>query len=250
MRSLPAPVVGFCLASIVVAVSGCRNGGDAETSRLPLGTHWMVIVDRSGSRTFQQMEELRSSLDGLLGGIGYGDKATVLQAMEAGTDRVDEFIDSVNFPRSGVPNRRERIQREAVLGTMRSVAQRLADTTGIGAIRTTDLLQSFRRAAEYAKFSGRRERRLVVFSDMIHSVPGMHFEDMRQIPGAEWLEAQTRGKVLPPLDGVCVFVIGADPGTVRARRLEGFWRDYFFRAGARVPKEFFNRLLPIRELHC
>jgi hypothetical protein len=244
-------VFGICLATIVVAASGCKNEPVAETSLLPLGTHWMVVVDRSGSRTFQQMEELRSSLNSLLGGISFGDKATVLQVMEAGTDRVEEFIDSVNSPRSVAPSKRELIQREAALGTMRSVAQRFADTTGIGAIRTTDLLQSFRRIAEYAKFSGRRERRLVVFSDMIHSVPGMHFEDMRQIPGAEWLEEQAREGLLPRLDGVCVFVIGADPGTVRAKRLEGFWREYFIRARARVPKEkFLNRLLPTQELHC
>jgi hypothetical protein len=237
--------------AVWIGLSACDEGRVKEPAGEQRPTsHFIILVDRSGSRTPQQMEELRLALRGVLDIVEYGDKVSVLQVMEAGLDRVVEYADSIPLPLNNPPNRREVMIHNAVRETLQSVAQKFSDPAGTEAIRSTDLLQSFRRVGEYMKFSQGRVSKIIVFSDMIQSVPGMYFGNPSKIPDENWIAARAKDGLMPSLAGACVWAIGADAGDLRANKIEMFWRQYLSKAGARVPGNFFNRLLPVNSLNC
>ncbi|MGH9442926.1 MAG: hypothetical protein ACRD16_11695, partial [Thermoanaerobaculia bacterium] len=95
--------------------------------------------------------------------------------------------------------------------------------------RRTDILDSLN-VAQQVFSSDKREKVLILFSDMIEDSDPYNFEreriDTRRID--KIIQERRKSGEVPDLSGVRIFVVGADARTERkAEEIEKFWTQYF-----------------------
>lgn len=223
--------------------------GEKACAQRPV--HYIVGIDRSASRTPQQMKDMQNFVSGLVKGLSYGDALSMVQVFRARSDEVVEFRDSIpalSVP--GRPVRREELTLNALRDSFGRQARRLTDTVGMKSVTTTDIVGFLRRASGYAQASSNRRVVIVVLSDMLQSVPGMDFERINSIPTDTWIAGQMRDGLLPRLSGACVVAVGAEEGTPRAVRVRDFWAGYTKAAGATLKPENYRTYMESADIHC
>lgn len=214
-------------------------------------TRYLVGVDRSASRTPQQMKDMRVFLEHLTGALDFGDELSVVEVLQHGSDAIREFRDSL--PRAHAPQRptrRELGMRDALRQTFRFGTLRYTDTTGMAGIRSTDIVGFLWRAAEYAQSGTQRRTVVIVLSDMVNSTPVLNFERANGVPDSLWVARRAGGGLLPNLRGVCVAAAGAALGTPKAVRLQAFWRQYFRASGATFPEANYRSVIVPTDVRC
>jgi hypothetical protein len=104
--------------------------------------------------------------------------------------------------------------------------------------RRTDILGALMLAsALFAEYPEARKRVLVIYSDMRQDTRDLNLGSMRSAPPTSRLRTAAKRNLIAYLDGVDVFVSGADATGLRLgqwRKLKTFWERYFERAGARL----------------
>ena len=113
--------------------------------------------------------------------------------------------------------------------------------------RSTDLIQTLYRAADYARGRPRDSTVVLLLSDMLNATPELNMEKPGGVPDVSWVQARSRAGRLPALRGVCVFVVGADVETARGIAARRFWVDYLVAAGARIEPDGYRGFVSRRE---
>jgi hypothetical protein len=250
MSHLPhraAALLGAALLSVVA--SACR---EAEADPPAAGTQYIVGIDISGSRTPTQLREAEELLAGLVGRMTNGDRLVLVETYQTGTDAARQWDDSIPAPRrsdrltAGERKKAERFRSSAAM-----VARTFFDTTRSRQIKTTDLLATLRRAADYAKAGHGRPTTVLLLSDMLNATPELNMERAGGIPDSAWVAQREAEGRLPDLRGVCVYAVGGDVGSARGVRARAFWRAYFTAAGARYADEHYrNMVSDAGEVRC
>ena len=236
-------------AAVVSAALACR---DAEADPASVGAQYIVGIDISGSRTPTQLDEASDLLSGLIGRMSNGDRLVLVETYQTGTDAARQFDDSIPAPRragrltAGDRKKAERFRSSAVL-----VARTYFDTTRSKQIKSTDLLTTLGRAADYAKAGHGRPTTVLLLSDMLNATPELNMERAGGIPDSAWIARRQAEGRLPDLRGVCLFAVGADVSSARGARARTFWRAYLSAAGARFPDgNYRNMVSDPAEVRC
>ncbi len=215
-------------------------------------TRWIVGVDRSASRTAQQMADMRQFIQELGLRLSFGDHIALVQMFQANSDLVRQVRDStlpLKYPPTATA--RETRQLESL---QRTVRQRLSvsytDTTGMKQVTSTDILGFLRRASDYARSGSRIPTTVVVLSDMLHSTPELDMERRGGVKNADWIEQQRRLGLIPDLRGVCIAAIGGEIATPRGVAVQKFWTAYFTAAGAQFRAENYRRFMVPSDITC
>lgn len=228
-------------AAVVSTALACR---EAEADPPTVGAQYIVGIDISGSRTPTQLDEAAGLLTGLIGRMSNGDRLVLVETYQTGTDAARQFDDSIPAPRragrltAGDRKKAERFRSSAAL-----VARTYFDTTRSKQIKSTDLLTTLGRAADYAKAGQGRPTTVLLLSDMLNATPELNMERAGGIPDSTWIARRQAEGRLPDLRGVCVFAVGADVSSVRGARTRAFWRAYFAAAGARFANENYRNMV-------
>lgn len=236
----------FAVAAAVLVSSSCdarpksagaalaTAGGRTEATSLPpLERQYIVGIDISGSRTPTQLREARRLLDGVINQLSNGDKLVLVETYQGGTDEARQWKDDIPPRRSSD----ERSFRDSVAVSKsqraaRRVAHMFFDTTRAKQIKSTDLLGTLTRAADYAKASAGRQTIVLLLSDMIQYTPEVRMDRLRSIPSPNWITERRQEGRLPNLQGVCVFAVGTDVTSARGVAIRNFWARYFTATGA------------------
>lgn len=223
--------------------------GRAVLAQAPV--HYIVGVDRSASRSAQQMKDMQVFARALAARLNYGDAISMVQIFQARSDQVIEFRDTIPLLRvPGQPVRREVLTLNALRDAYGRQARRLTDTVGMRVVTTTDILGFLRRASSYARSGDGRRVVVVVLSDMLQSVPGLDFERAGEVPGTSWIETQRRDGLLPNLTGVCVAAVGVEEGTARSVRVRDFWMRYAKESGAILKAGNYRLFMTPQDIDC
>ena len=213
--------------------------------------HYIVGVDRSASRSQQEMRDMRRFMERLAAQLDFGDALSIVQVFQSRIDRVIEFRDSIPLPQvTSQPLRREIALRDALRQSFAQAGRKFTDTTGMKAIQTTDILGFLRRASDYSRGGGGRKVIVIVLSDMLHSTPRLSFERTADIPNSMWIAAQHRDRMLSSLDGACIVAVGAEEGSPRAVRVRDFWSAYFQTTGGVLKDRNYRAYLEPRDMDC
>jgi hypothetical protein len=243
------PARALILGSLVAYAVFAARQASAQLVAAQRPKHLIVAVDRSGSRTPQQMIDMRTFIEKLILQTDFGDEISVVEVMQDGNSHVREFRDSLpKLLVEGQPTRKEVLIRDALRRSYRGAALKYVDTTGVHAIRSTDLFATLRRVSNYTA-SGRRQY-LVLLSDMLQSTTGQSFASTAGVPDASWIAAQRRGGMLPNLSGVCVAAVGVDDTPRRAARVKAFWAQYLDAAGALLPAKNYRATMDDAHVEC
>jgi len=191
----------------------------------------VALVDRSMSRTPDQLNADRTLLDGLIQDLGFGDRFVLAQVHADGQgDIVKRWIDHVPDAAdatAATPVEIQSLQQWRNAGV--KAARALFDSTRAN---HTDLLASFADVADYLSESRLPKARLIVFSDMLQSTPDFDMESRDSVPGAAWIQNRLAHGQLPNLKGLCVVVVGAQSRSARDVAVRRFWQNYFQTSGA------------------
>jgi hypothetical protein len=236
--------------TFLIAVLLCVSStAPAQSADYRSGRHLIVAVDRSGSRTPQQMVDMRAFMEKLVSQADFGDQISIIEVMQDGSSRAREFRDSVPaLLVDGQPTRRESLIRDALLRSYRGQARKFVDTAGVHAIRSTDLFATLRRVSNYTS-AGRRQY-LILLSDMLQSTKGRSFDSAADVPDEKWMAAQQRAGMVPHLTGVCMAAVGVDDGTPRAARVKAFWMRYAKAAGASLHEKNYRASMDDAHIDC
>jgi hypothetical protein len=115
----------------------------------------------------------------------------------------------------------------------------------------TDIFSSLILAEKLFNQYPRNKSTLVIFSDMEEDTPQVNFtkENMNDQHSKDILEKQKKDNLLPNLDGVKVFVIGATSADYKKReQIESFWLRYFRACNADLAKKNYCTVLANFEL--
>ncbi len=229
-------------ASVVLLTSAGAQGA----------RRWIVGVDRSASRTAQQMADMRQFIQGLGERLTFGDHIALVQMFQANTDLVRQVRDSTLPLRNpSTPTARERRQLESL---QRTVRQRLAvsytDTTGQKQVTSTDILGFLRRASDYARSGSRIPTTVVLLSDMLHSTSDLDMERRGGVKDAAWIEQQRKMGLIPDLRGICIAAVGGETSTPRGVSVQKFWIGYFRAAGAQFRVENYRQFMVASDISC
>ena len=181
-----------------------------------------------------------------------GDRLVLVETYQSGTDAARQWDDSIPAQRSvdrptpGDLKKAARFRSSAAL-----IAQTFFDTTRSKEIRSTDLLATLRRAADYARAGRGRPTTLLLLSDMLNATPDLNMERAGGIPDSVWIARRKAEGRLPDLHGVCVFAVGGDVGSRRGVQAHAFWRAYFEAAGATYSDaNYRNMVADAGEVRC
>lgn len=215
------------------------------------GRRFLVAIDRSASLTNQQQRDVRDFMSALGQSITYGDEVMVVAIMQEGTDSIREWKGLVAHPkRPESPSASDKRALESVRRSLASVATIFTDSAGMGAVRTTDILQTLSRLSNYVRASDRRPVQLILLSDMLNYSSALKMERVDQIPDVAWVERRRGDGLLPELPGVCVAAVGAEVGTPRGVKSRSFWMEYFTAAGATLRADNYRQTLPPEQISC
>jgi hypothetical protein len=228
MRYRYAP---FLLSAAASFAAGCGDS-DPVDARPPRQT--VVAVDLSGSQTQQSLQDSREFVGKLIDQLSYGDQFVLIEMSRSGVHgEMKRMVDSV--PALADPTFVSSVDEDNLDGTkeaMRSLVPILFDSTLVGRILQTDIFATLHTVSEYVRDKGGRPTTLVLLSDMLQSANGIEMEQLRRMPGPQWIAQQKSRGTLPDLAGVCVVVVGADDSTPEGVEVKRFWVEYMKAAGA------------------
>jgi len=213
---------------------------------------WIVGVDRSASRTTQQMTDMRKFVQEIGERLTFGDHIVLVQMFQSNTDLVRQVRDSTP-PLKNPPTvtARETRQLDALRRTVRMrFAVSYTDTVGQQLITSTDILGFLRRASDYARSGTRIPSVVVLLSDMLHSTPDLDMERRGGIKDAAWIERQRSSGLIPDLRGVCIVAVGAEVTTPRGVSAQRFWTAYFKAAGAAFSTQNYRQFMAPADISC
>ncbi len=221
---IPAAV----LVLLMSALAGCGTESGATTTPPPppRTAHYVAILDRSTSITPSEEEAFRRSVAEIVDGLGFGDRFTFFVAYSEGRR---DGTGSINreMPRALNPVYPAPAEIRALESARESLRRATAPLLTSPPTDYTDLLSSLRTAEEYFRASQADDRVLVLFSDMLHCTrrsPALCMESSGWRAAPEAPEGA--------LDGVCVWVLGADASTAMGEKVRDYWLGYFQAAGA------------------
>jgi hypothetical protein len=121
------------------------------------------------------------------------------------------------------------------------------DRTMANADPCTDLIANLFDAADNAR--GSSNARLILLSDMLQSTPSLNVEPPHSAPDAGWVDRAKTTRVIPDLNGVCVFAVGGAVSDLHGVRLKEFWERYMAAAGASL-KDYRRTVPDAHVLRC
>jgi len=238
----------ICFALILLSLSPSQASSAPEPSRTP--QHFIVLVDRSGSRSVQQLADMRIVLQRLVYQLSWGDQLRILEVMQSDRDRIREFARTMPTPESpGSPSRRDAIVSGNSKRALMRFGSIVSDTAGVREVRWTDLLATLRRAGDYVR-GNPQQPTIIILSDMLHSTPELQFERIERIPAPSWLAVQKELGLLPSFGGVCIMALGVETGSTRAVRARRFWESYFQTTGASLHRDDYRAALVSGPIEC
>lgn len=232
--------------------SPASAGSGASGSAVAPARQWIVGVDLSASRTPTQLADGQRLLEGIVEGLGPGDRLVLIRTEQAGRDDAVRFETSLpRLREAGRPTGGEKRRiAEARAGAL-AVLPVFFDTAASRSIRTTDLFATLYRAADYAKARPGDSTVVLLLSDMLQSTGEMDFERAGGIPSGSWISARQAEGRLPDLRGVCVFAVGADVVSRRGVAAREFWRAYFAASGGRMGESGYRGMVSgVGEVGC
>jgi hypothetical protein len=234
MRGIVIAFIGLVVLLLVGAVA---FGGPVT----PEAT--VVILDLSNSvRPGEEFEGNLRVLEGMIRHLPAGTRFTVLAVDEASFGRGPLF--AAVSPREA--GRFGEYLDDWRSKTLRAWEKRAANLKPLAP--GSDVIGAVSRAAlEFEEAQGAKKR-LLILSDMRQVGRGLNFEKSVGNPG-QLLERVKREDVLPRLDGVEVWILGADTTGIEEahwRRIRAFWAEFFKAAGAELKAFSPNRRLPER----
>jgi hypothetical protein len=236
-------------AVLFVAVAAVCGAQQPVESHRP--TRWIVGVDRSASRTTQQMREMQQFATALTDLIGHGDEFTIIETFRARSDSVRQWRGSLKplrVPPTVLPSERRSLQ--SFRGTARYFALKLTDTTGHKAITSTDIIGLLRRVAEYARSGDPKRTVVVLLSDMRQSTPDLDMDRPGQIPNQAWVDKQRASGLIPEVAGACIVAVGAPIASPRDLAVRRFWTSYFGAARARFDEAQYRTFMTPGDIKC
>lgn len=218
------------LGAVAAACTGESNATTVAESRP--ARQIIVAVDLSASRSPQMLADARAFLEAVVEELSYGDQIVLLEVNQSGPqEQVRRWSGEVP---ARVDPTFESSQDQNRLAGARSAARAVAEEffeSGAEAGHT-DLISTLHLAGDYLRDARGRRPTIVLLSDMLQSANGIEMERLQRMPDAQWIEERKAGGLLPPIEGACVAVVGADPSTPEGSKVRSFWVDYFEAAGA------------------
>jgi hypothetical protein len=246
-------------AVLLLGMACGPDGGETSTSEPGAGggtpvrtpTQYVVAVDLSTSLTDTERGTHRALLDALVAGLDFGDRLVLIKAHQAGVKNATSTPQTVSMPApvEGEPLQSDldelELQRETAAVAVTSLFKNAA-------LNGTDLLATMHTASEQARQGGGARTVLVVLSDMLQCTPGSFcMENEGGVPDSSWIDGQKAQSLIPPLDSVCVSVVGADASTARGVKVREFWSRYFQTAGASFsPSRYVHNASAPASLRC
>lgn len=236
-------ILKHLLIGCILALS---TAAEAQVAR---PTHYIIGFDRSASRTPQQMHDMAEFVRQLTPLFEFGDAVDYMAMLRSDTDEVTEQRGTIQLPRDPArPLRRDLAIRDAMRQLFQQNASQFTSPTGQRP-KSTDILGFLRRAGAYLRSDTGRRGVIFILSDMLHSVPGLDFEQ-GVIPGDAWFAVQKRDGLLPKLSGACIVAVGAAEGTPLASRVRQFWMRYAKETDAVLKTEHYQRFLEPAAVNC
>jgi hypothetical protein len=249
MRNVAGWQALIWLLALVVGHTGILP--QAVAAQSATSRTFVVLIDRSGSRTLQQMTDMQALLKAFSEQVTYGDRVSFVEVMQEQSDNVREYRISVpvlKYPDG--PISREKRLLANIRRVLNQQARKFSDTTGVSQIKTTDLLSTLYRVSEYLSSGMDGSRTLVILSDMMHSTSSLNFARPGAIPGASWFKSQRDDSQIPQLPKVCVIVAGANNKPNVGSRIRTFWMTYFDSAGARLSSANYRSVMAAPGFTC
>ena len=228
------PALWMAMA-VLTSASSCGGGEPPEPSSggadapVEKSTQYIVAVDLSTSLTPTERANHQALLRALVNDLDFGDRLVLLKAHTAGIhDTATIRTVSMPVPTGPKPLRRE---KDAL-----ALARRTADLYVTSLFKApptngSDLLATLHTAAERAQEHAGTRSVLILLSDMLQCAGAVCMEKAAA-PDSAWIGARKEGGLMPPLDKVCVSVVGANASTEHGVDVRTFWRRYFQAAGA------------------
>lgn len=229
------PALWMAMA-VLTSTASCDGGGSPGPANAgaapppPTGTQFVVAVDLSTSLTDSERANHAALLRALVSGLDFGDRLVLLKAHAAGIHDTSTIrTASMPVPRGPKPLRRE---KDAL-----ALARQTADLHVSALFKTppvigSDLFATLHTAGERARENPGTRTVLILLSDMLQCAGGVCMETGGAVPDSAWIDARRERGLMPPLDRVCVSVVGADASTEHGVNVRKFWRRYFQAAGA------------------
>lgn len=225
----PAPALAFALLALAACGGGGGRAEAAEPARTP--TQYVVAVDLSTSLTPTERAHHETLLKALVADLDYGDQLVLVKAHAAGV-RDTSTVRTVSMPALSGSNPLQR-EKDALSLQRQTAEMAVASLFKNAPTHGTDLFATLHSAGERARESDGKRKVLFVLSDMLQCAGGVCMERADGLRDSTWIAAQKQAGLVPPLDQVCVSVVGADASTSHGVQVREFWSDYFQTAGAR-----------------
>jgi hypothetical protein len=252
--TLRSTFITAILASAVLA----RCTGAEKTTPVPQGRIVCVLVDRSSSTEDPAIRQRYvESFRRILEKLGSGD----LIVADAITDNPlgqssfpvnDEFEVFKPDTDNALILRKEQEEHQRKIQARREEIMSKAEVLFASApSKATKILDATMLASRVFHSDRRRNRVLVIFSDMVEESERYNFRRTRMTDDAiaRMIAAERDSKRLPDLTGAKVYVIGAGasgnqlPTSEEFLNIEKFWLEYFKSAGADLPEERYGAAL-------
>ena len=208
----------------------------------------VLLVDRTTAFDETDKTLFLQALDGIVGGLGPGDRLDVYTMTGAYTesrklfDRCKPACPDEGFLAGLMATCRPVLARSDYLGFMRELATTIAGL--LRAPEDTPYSDLFRTVAEDVRASaeeGKPVRTVIMFTDLLENSPVLPEAQLRRLPPDQILRVLAKNGVAPSLPGGTVRVIGFGrsdapgrpplPQPVRQRVAEA-WRGWFMAGGA------------------
>ena len=235
----------------LVLIGGCRDAGaGAPNGSAAMPSLTTVLVDRSASRTPQEIAGDRQLLADIIGELGFGERIVVLQVHHAGrSDGARRWVSEMPMPAD--PFNPTPVDRQSLNRTRSAAALAATELFDSTRPNRTDLIATLFDVADMIRGSQTPHPRIIMLSDMLHSTREMDMENADAVPADEWLSERKRQGLLPDLVDACVVAVGGDRSTETGARVFRFWQDYFAAAGAELkPANYRYSAMGGRGLRC
>jgi hypothetical protein len=203
----------------------------------------ILALDRSSSRTTEELAADLEVLSQVIDSLRYGDQVVLLDVYSRGrTGGSRPWVETIQPAAPwDTATARGRRELEDVKRDVKAEAERVVSTRTNRA-PGTDLFATFATVSELRQEAGGRSTVLLLFSDMLHVAGSVNMERMERMPPPNWLRQQQEQGILPPLDGICVSAVGPDPLTAHGQAVFKFWQDYFAAAGAFLDRSRYRKI--------
>lgn len=203
-----------------------KNGGMAPPQA---ATQFVVAVDLSTSLTQTERANHEALLRALVSDLNFGDRLVLLKAHAAGIqDTATIRALSMPVPAGAIPLQKDQGALALARQTAGLYVTSLFKTPPTNG---SDLFATLHTAAERAREHPGTRSVLILLSDMLQCAGAVCMEKA-PVPDSAWIAARKERGLMPPLDKVCVSVVGADASTAHGVDVRKFWRRYFQAAGA------------------